>query len=75
MSDYRDNLFDDTYECVYEGLIYKKEHDEGFTIEYLKGLLQSLYTEHGNDWIGKGEIKEITEAATIAACETVLYNW
>ena len=75
MDDYRDRVYDETFDCVYKNMEYRKNNDDCFTKQELEGLLRSLYINEGNDQLGKGEIQDIIQSATIAACETVLHHW
>lgn len=75
MSDNLKDSYDTTFEVVYNDMLNKKMNDPGFTKQHLKELLQNLYVNEGNNWVGRGEAKEIDLAATIAACEAVLYDW
>lgn len=75
MSDYLDKTYDETFDSVFANMTYRKENDPDFTKQHLKDLLESLYVHQGNNWVGRSEIKELINTATIAACEAVLYDW
>ncbi|WZL73115.1 hypothetical protein QBE52_19055 [Clostridiaceae bacterium 35-E11] len=71
----QEEKYNETFRKVYNTLKYHKEKDEKYTIHQLEALLDSLYVNEGNDWIGRGEIKNAIQAATIAASETLLTEW
>lgn len=75
MEDYRKRLFESTFDNVYNEMIRRKENDSQFTKEQFEGVLQGLYVDQGNDWGGRGEIRDIVNEATIAACEVVMCEW
>ncbi|WP_425446341.1 hypothetical protein [Dethiothermospora halolimnae] len=75
LEEFKKEKYNTTFDNVYSNLNYQRNNDPKYTIEKLEALLESLYTSQGNDWIGKGEIKEVTNNATIAACEQVLAEW
>lgn len=49
--------------------------DPTFTFQEAQGLLESAYIDQGNDYIGRGSVVEIVQAAVIAAYEKVLAEW
>jgi hypothetical protein len=73
--DWRDTKYNDTLEQEIRGLRRRRELDPGCTIDDLKGILQHLYHLDGADWGGRGEVQDITLAATIAAYEQVIAEW
>lgn len=75
MEDYRERLYEDTFDNVCGDMRRRRESDPCFTKEQMQGLLKALYVNHGNDWEGRGEIRDIINEATIAACELVLSEW
>lgn len=44
------------------------------TPEEFKGMLEALYVQDGNDWLGRGETEQTVLSATIAAFEAVLHS-
>jgi hypothetical protein len=46
-----------------------------FSIIDLERLLDAAYTRAGNDWVGRGTVADIVNAATIAAYEHTLAEW
>jgi len=51
------------------GLERRRQIDPDFGVESLLRLLQDLYQLDGQDWLGRGEVGDITSAATLAAHE------
>lgn len=51
------------------------KEDPNYSIESLESLLESMYIVQGNDQLGRGSRHDISINATIAAAETVLYEW
>ncbi|MDR0731660.1 MAG: hypothetical protein LBF63_08325, partial [Treponema sp.] len=49
--------------------------DPGCSVEDLEGVLRHLYVMDGADWYGRGDVQDITMAATIAAYEHVIAEW
>ena len=37
-------------------------------------MLEALYVQDGNDWLGRGETEQTVLSATIAAFEAVLHS-
>lgn len=70
-----DLIYNERFELVYNELVYQKEHDKNYTIEQMENLLQSLYDNEGNNWTGRGDLRDMKQSATIAACEAVLAEW
>lgn len=64
-------IFDNTYLTTKE----KLEMDSNYTLENLESLLECLYSNQGNDWLGRGEIYEVSIKAQIAACEVLLEEY
>lgn len=70
--DWYENKFDEIFDKVCKGLEWRIQHDNEFTIDSLENALQSLYIHQGNNWDGRGEVTELSIAASIAAHEHVL---
>lgn len=75
MTDFYDKVYDETFDSVYAQMTLKKNTDPEFTKSQLDELIRHMYCNQGNDWEGRGEIKDIILSATIAACEVFLHNW
>lgn len=67
--------FDEAFDTVYANILHRKKNDSDFTKQGLKELLESLYVNQGNNWVGRSQTQDIINDATIAACEAVLYDW
>ncbi|MDR2078714.1 MAG: hypothetical protein LBP74_03200 [Treponema sp.] len=74
-ADWRDILYIKTFDQEIRGLERRRETDPGCTAADLEGTLQSLYVMDGADWLGRGEVGDITMAATIAAYEHFIAEW
>jgi hypothetical protein len=73
--DWRDTRYNETLEQEIRGLQRRREADKGCTITDLEGTLRHLYQLDGADWGGRGEVQDITLAATIAAYEHIIAEW
>ena len=62
---------EDKYSQIFNEELYalEKRLKAGAAIEELEAVLQYLYISDGCNWIGRGEVQDITMAATIAAYE------
>ncbi|QGU94289.1 hypothetical protein GOM49_03405 [Clostridium bovifaecis] len=67
--------FNKIFEETYNSLKYAVDNSCNYTIENLKGLLQNLYVQQGNNQLGRGEAMDISVDAQIAACETLLAEY
>ncbi|EJO5346316.1 hypothetical protein NRP93_000358 [Clostridium botulinum] len=72
---WEEKKYDDTFEETYEFLKRSLEDDPNYTVENLKGFLETLYIQEGNDQLGRGEVRDISIYAQIAACETILTEY
>jgi hypothetical protein len=74
-----DELQERKYIQVFEDTCYfvarRKYTDPRFSIADLERLLDTAYTREGNDWVGRGAVADIVNAATIAAYEHMLIEW
>ena len=57
------------------GLERRRESDPLCTVGDIEGVLQHLYIMDGADWYGRGDVQDITMAATIAAYERFIAEW
>jgi hypothetical protein len=57
------------------GLVRRRGADPNCTVKDIEGVLQNLYTMDGADWYGRGDVQDITMAATIAAYEHFIADW
>jgi hypothetical protein len=60
-------IFEETCKSLEAGL-----RDNHLTRAELERLLEAMYVDEGNDWLGRGALQEVTQSATIAAHEHVL---
>ncbi|WP_142413036.1 hypothetical protein [Hathewaya massiliensis] len=67
--------YDLIFENAYNDFIKTMKEDPNYSIESLESLLESMYIVQGNDQLGRGSRHDISINATIAAAETVLYEW
>ena len=67
------------YEVVFEeeirGLNRRRQADPHCKVEDIEGVLQHLYIMDGADWYGRGDVQDVTMAATIAAYEQFIAQW
>jgi hypothetical protein len=70
--DWRDALYQKTFDDEYRGLQRRCASDKNCGADDLRGMLRRFYEVEGSDWIGRGEVQNITLAATIAAYESFL---
>lgn len=49
--------------------------DPNFNLPLCEHMLETLYANQGDSWIGKGYLMELKEAATITAYELYLLHW
>jgi hypothetical protein len=73
--DWRDIKYQEVFEQEIRGLLRRRESDPACTAADLEGVLQHLYHMDGADWGGRGEVQDITMAATIAAYEQIIAQW
>jgi len=70
-----DKKYEATFELVYQQLNHARQHDPKYNRSDLKHFLESLYDNHGNNWLGRSEVQEAVQSATIAAAELLLSQW
>lgn len=73
--DWRDVKYEEIFEQEIRGLTRRRESDPACTVTDLEGVLQDLYHMDGAGWVGRGEVQDITMAATIAAYEYMIAQW
>jgi hypothetical protein len=73
--EWRDIKYQEIFDQEIRGLRRRRESDSGCTITDLEGVLQHLYIMDGADWYGRGDVQDITMAATIAAYEYFIAQW
>lgn len=75
LTDWQDVKYSEIFEGELRGLRRRRESDSGCTVADLEGTLAHLYIMEGAGWGGRGEVQDITLAATIAAYERVIAEW
>jgi len=73
--DWKDIKYGEVFEQELRGLQRRREADPMCTVEDIEGVLQHLYIMDGQDWGGRGDVQDITVAATIAAYEHFIAEW
>jgi hypothetical protein len=73
--DWRELKYEETLRDELRGLARRREADPGCTAADLEGTLRNLYHMDGADWLGRGEVQDITLSATIAAYERFIAEW
>jgi hypothetical protein len=73
--DWRELKYEEILADELRGLKRRREADSGCTVDDLEGTLRHLYHMDGADWLGRGEVQDITLAATIAAYELFISDW
>jgi hypothetical protein len=74
-ADWRDALYTKIFDQEVRGLERRREADPRCTVADVEGILKGLYMSDGADWLGRGEVQDITMAATIAAYEHIIAEW
>lgn len=74
-TDWIDEKYQEVFTEELTGLERRREHDPKCTIDDISGILKSLYLMDGNDWLGRGQVQDVTLAATIAAYEHFIAEW
>jgi hypothetical protein len=65
--DWREKKYTTTFEEELSAL--ERRLADGCTVSELEEVLRCQYVLDGSDWLGRGEVQDITMAATIAAYE------
>jgi len=73
--DWKDVKYQEIFEQELRGLLRRREADPLCTPRDLEGVLEHLYIMDGADWYGRGDVQDITMAATIAAYEQFIAQW
>ena len=67
--------YEEIFEEEIRGLDRRRNKDPLCTVEDLMKVLNNLYIMDGADWHGRGDVQDITMAATIAAYEHFIAKW
>jgi hypothetical protein len=73
--EWKEIKYTEVFEEELRGLQRRRESDPLCTVKDIEGLLQHLYIMDGADWYGRGDVQDITMAATIAAYEYFIAEW
>jgi len=73
--EWKEIKYTEVFEEELRGLERRRESDPNCKVEDIEGLLQHLYIMDGADWYGRGDVQDITMAATIAAYERFIAQW
>jgi len=73
--EWRDVKYAEIFEQELRGLQRRRKADPACTVEDIEGVLQHLYKMDGQNWGGRGDVQDITMAATIAAYEHFIAEW
>ena len=72
---WRDVKYSEVFEQELRGLERRRKSDPRCVVEDIERVLQNLYIMDGADWYGRGDVQDITMAATIAAYEHFIAQW
>ncbi|MDR2375401.1 MAG: hypothetical protein LBD96_03075 [Treponema sp.] len=73
--EWQDKKYGEIFDEELRGLERRRSGDPRCTVEDLEGVLRHLYVMDGADWYGRGDVQDITMAATIAAYEHFITQW
>ena len=73
--EWRDIKYSEIFEEELRGLVRRRAQDPLCRVEDIQGVLRNLYIMDGADWYGRGDVQDITMAATIAAYEHFIAEW
>ena len=73
--DWKEIKYNEIFEEELRGLYRRRKADPFCKVEDIEAVLKQLYIMDGADWYGRGEVQDITMAATIAAHEHFIAQW
>ena len=73
--EWKDVKYTEIFEEELRGLVRRRASDPNCSVEDIERVLQHLYIMDGADWYGRGDVQDITMAATIAAYEHFIAQW
>jgi hypothetical protein len=73
--EWKEIKYTEVFEEELRGLERRRDSDPHCTVGDIEGLLQHLYIMDGADWYGRGDVQDISMAATIAAYECFIAQW
>jgi len=68
---YREQIINETTKYLDEC----RRLDPNFNLELCEHMLDTLYANQGDSWIGKGYLMELKEASRITAYELYVLHW
>ena len=74
-AEWRDIKYKEVFEEEIRFLERRRGIDPLCKVEDIEGVLQYLYIMDGADWYGRGDVQDVTIAATIAAYECFIARW
>jgi len=74
LSDLLEIKYQETFKLIYNTNMNQLKEGK-ISIKDIKALLWDQYVYSDQDWLGRGEIKDTINHATIAALETIISNW
>jgi len=72
--EWRDVKYEEVFQQELRGLECRRKADPSCTVKDIEGVLHHLYIKDGGDG-GRGEMMDITMAATLAAHEHFIAQW
>ena len=72
---WKDIKYAEVFEQELQGLRRRRQSDPLCTVNDIEGVLQHLYIMDGADWHGRGDVQDVTMAASIAAHEHFIAQW
>ena len=73
--EWKETKYEEVFEEEIRGLTRRRRADPHCRVQDIEGVLQHLYIMDGADWYGRGDVQDITMAATIAAHEHFIAQW
>jgi hypothetical protein len=67
-----EEIYDHTFNETVAFLRGRLRNDPALDLRNLEAMLESLYIRQGNNWTGRGEIRDRIESAVIAAHEHMI---
>lgn len=75
MKDNIDQIYEKYFDTYYAHMMNRKSCDPTLTKQFLRELIDTQYIAQGNNWEGRGAMKDAEYRAMIAAYEVILENW
>ena len=74
-TEWEDIAYRQAFDDELVGLERRRLNDPTCTLENIRGLLNALYVTEGNNWEGRGAVRDLTLSAEIAAYEHFITEW